>query len=88
MEILDMLIFLILARSKPIPSSHSIEREENLAYKKNVIKKIELVKNLILSFKKELSLIRSTTDPLKSVEKIKELIYQERLAILKKLVSN
>ena len=89
MEILDMLIFLILARHKPIiPSSYSIEREEYLAYKENVIKKIGLVKNLILSFKKELSQLKTKTDPLKSAEEIKEAVYQERLSILKKLVSN
>ena len=85
MEILDMLIFLILARHKPIPSSRSIEREEYLAYKENVIKKIGLVKNLILSFKKELSLLKTKTNPLNSAEEIKESIYQDRLSILKKI---
>ena len=84
-EILEMLIFLLLALHKPIPSSHSIEREENLVYKENVIKKIGLVKNLILSFKKELSLLRTKSDSSKSAEKIKESIYQERLSILKKI---
>ncbi len=88
MEILDMLIFLILARHKPTQSSHSIEREEYSAYKENVIKKIGLVKKLILSFKKELDLLNTKIDSLKSAEEIKELIYQERLSILKKLVSN
>ena len=84
-EILEMLIFLLLALHKPIPSSHSIEREENLVYKENIIKKIGLVKNLILSFKKELSLLRTKSDSSKSAEKIKESIYQERLSILKKI---
>ena len=81
LEILDMLIPLVLACDKKILNN---EYEKQL----NLIKKIGLVKNLIISIKKELSQLKTKIDPLKTPEEIKKLVYQDRLFILKKLLNN
>ena len=81
LEILDMLIPLVLACDKKILNN---EYEKQL----NLIKKIGLVKNLIISIKKELSKLKTKIDPSKTPEEIKKLVYQDRLFILKKLASN
>ena len=49
--------------------------------------KIELVRNTIAEFTQEYTKLKSEIDPLKTHSEIKELIYKERLSILRKVSS-
>jgi len=87
LDILEMIMLLITTVFKPTPSSQplmNIEWQEN---KKMVHNKIELVKNTIVKFTQEYTKLKSKIDPLKTPNEIKELIYKERLSILRKVSS-
>jgi len=87
LDILEMIMLLITTVFKPTPSSQplmNIEWQEN---KKMVHNKIELVRNTIAEFTQEYTKLKSKIDPLKTPNEIKELIYKERLSILRKVSS-
>ena len=82
-----MIKFIIPSIFKPIPSSQSLMTDEWQANKKIVHNKIELVKNNIILFKQEYSKLKTNIDSLKTPNEIKEVIYKERLSVLKKVSS-
>ena len=87
LDILEMIMLLITTVFKPTPSSQplmNIEWQEN---KKMVHNKIELVRNTIAEFTQEYTKLKSEIDPLKTHNEIKELIYKDRLSILRKVSS-
>ena len=87
LDILEMIMLLITTVFKPISLSQplmTIEWQEN---KKMVHNKIELVRNTIAEFTQEYTKLKSEIDPLKTHSEIKELIYKERLSILRKVSS-
>ena len=87
LDILEMIMLLITTVFKPISLSQplmTIEWQEN---KKMVHNKIELVRNTIAEFTQEYTKLKSKIDPLKTPNEIKELIYKERLSILRKVSS-
>ena len=87
LDILEMIKFIIPSIFKPIPSSQSLMTDEWQANKKIVHNKIELVKNNIILFKQEYSKLKTNIDSLKTPNEIKEVIYKERLSVLKKVSS-
>ena len=87
LDILEMIMFLITTVFKPTSLSQplmTIEWQEN---KKMVHNKIELVRNTIAEFTQEYTKLKSEIDPLKTHNEIKELIYKDRLSILRKVSS-
>jgi len=86
-DILEMIMFLITTVFKPTPSSQSLMTIEWQENKKIIQNKIELVRNTIAIFTQEYTKLKTKIDPLKSPDEIKELIYNERLSILRKVSS-
>ena len=87
LDILEMIMLLITTVFKPTSLSQplmTIEWQEN---KKMVHNKIELVRNTIAEFTQEYTKLKSEIDPLKTHNEIKELIYKDRLSILRKVSS-
>ena len=86
-DILEMIMFLFTTVFKPTPSSQSLMAIEWQENKKIMHNKIELVRNNIAKFTHEYTKLKTKIDPLKSPDEIKELIYKERLSILRKVSS-
>jgi len=86
-DILEMITFLFTTVFKPTPSSQSLMAIEWQENKKIMHNKIELVRNNIAKFTHEYTKLKTKIDPLKSPDEIKELIYKERLSILRKVSS-
>ena len=80
-------MFLITTVFKPTSLSQPLMIMEWQENKKMVHNKIELVKNTIVKFTQEYTKLKSKIDPLKTPNEIKELIYKERLSILRKVSS-
>jgi len=87
LDILEMIIFLLTTVFKPTPSSQSLMTIEWQENKKIIHNRIELVRNTIAKFTQEYTKLKTKIDPLKSPDEIKELIYKERLSILRKVSS-
>jgi len=86
-DILEMIMYLITTVFKPTPSSQSLMTIEWQENKKRIQNRIELVRNTIDIFTQEYTKLKTKIDPLKSPDEIKELIYNERLSILRKVSS-
>lgn len=88
LEILDMIMFLITANlQSTAPNNLSFREnfEEFQRIKKIIFGKVEKVKNYLILFQQKYSKFKTKVDALKSSEEIKQLIYKERLSILKKI---
>ena len=85
LDILDMIMFLITANLQTTAPNKLRNFEEFQKIKKIIFAKVEKVKNYLILFQQKYSELKTKVDPSKPDEEIKDLIYKERLSILKKI---